>query len=134
MKDFILDGSDSTPHFRLFSDGRLHFGGVSKPTDAASFYFNIMDWISDYYRNPNSQTVITISFSYLSSSSASMILKMFYCFNRMQRSGKSNVKCKWYYDASDAKMETLINQVMEYADLIDYTLYPSSNQEELKAS
>ena len=62
MNNLILNESSNTPYFRLKADGNLSFGGISMPEDATTFYFNIIDWISDYYRNPKSYTNIRVGF------------------------------------------------------------------------
>lgn len=127
MNNLILPGSEKTPHFNLQSNGDIRFGGVSMPEDAADFYFKIMEWISDYYREPSGITEITVSFRYLNSSSSSMIFKIFYFFNKLQASGKTKVKCHWYYENSDQGMLDYIQRIMAYADLIEFNIYPTDN-------
>jgi hypothetical protein len=127
MKNLILHGSEKTPYFNLLKNGDISFGGVSMPDDAAEFYFEILDWISDYYRNPSKKTVITVSFRNINSSSSSMIFKFFHCLNRLQASGKTNVLCSWYFDKNDTDMKYFVQRIMEEAELIHYSLYPSDN-------
>lgn len=134
MENLILNGSEKTPHFALKSNGDISFGGVSMPEDAADFYFKILDWISDYYRDPSTETHITVSFRYLNSSSSSMVFKIFQCFNRLQASGKTNVKCCWYYEQTDQGMHDYIQRVMNYAELIDYQVHPTDNILDAQAS
>lgn len=127
MENLVLEGSEKTPHFKLLSSGDISFGGVSMPEDAADFYFRIMDWVSDYYREPKDTTFITVSFKYLNSSSSSMIFKLFQCFNRLQEAGKSDVKCAWYFEESDQNMADYIDHVMSYNENIEFTIYPTDN-------
>jgi hypothetical protein len=127
MENLVLKGSEKTPYINLNHNGEMVFSGISMPEDAADFYFKIIDWISDYYRNPKEETIITVSFRYLNSSSASMMFKLFYCLDRLEQWNKSNVKCYWYYEESDAGMKTLIDRVMEYARNIDYEIRPTDN-------
>ena len=110
------------------------FGGVSMPEDAAEFYFKIMDWISDYYREPSKKTDITVSFRYLNSSSSSMIFKIFYFFNKLQASGKTRVRCHWYYEESDTMMRDYIERVKEHADQIEFLVHPTDNILDAQAS
>ncbi|MBD3635862.1 MAG: DUF1987 family protein [Crocinitomicaceae bacterium] len=134
MENLILHGSEKTPHFNLLTNGDISFGGVSMPEDAADFYFKILDWVSDYYRDPSKETFITVSFRYLNSASSSMIFKMFQCFDRLQKSGKTKVKCAWYYEESDKGMKDYISRVMEYAESIDFKVYPTDNILDAQAS
>mgnify|MGYP000276930673 CR=1 FL=1 len=127
MENLIVEGSEKTPHFSLLANGDISFGGVSMPEDAASFYFEIMDWISDYYRNPSEQTEITVSFRYLNSSSSSMIFKIFHTFKRLQESGKSLISCVWYYEESDRGMADYIERIKNHADNIQFKIKPTEN-------
>lgn len=101
-------------------NGHLSFGGVSMPEDAASFYFDIIDWISDYYRTPCSNTYVNVGFSFLNSSSSSMILKIFLALKRLQETGKTKISCKWYYDADDNDMIEYIDLIIDHADNIEF--------------
>lgn len=118
MKDLILEGSEKTPRLELKQNGHFQFMGVSMPEDAATFYFDVIDWISDYYRAPNAYTRITVRLSYLNSSSASMLFKIFYALDRLQRAGKSIVSCDWYYDNEDSGMKNYIQHIKNYAENI----------------
>ncbi len=124
MNNLILNASEKTPYFKLKSDGKMRFGGISMPEDAATFYFGIMDWISDYYRDPNEETSIIVSFRYLNSSSSSMMLKIFHAFKRLQDSGKSNIKCVWYYEEDDLDMKDYIDEVIRHAGNIEFEVLP----------
>ncbi|MEX1003252.1 MAG: DUF1987 domain-containing protein [Crocinitomicaceae bacterium] len=134
MENLVVQGSNKTPHFSLLRNGDFSFGGVSMPEDAAAFYFKIMDWISDYYRDPSQKTIINVSFKYLNSSSSSMIFKIFHCLNRLQASGKTHVKCNWYYESSDDGMRDFIEKVKNHAEQIEFAVYPTDNVMDAKAS
>ena len=127
METLILPGSEKTPYILLNPNGEMVLSGISMPIDAADFYFKIIEWFSDYYRDPQKETLITVSFSYLNSSSESMIFKLFYCLDRLVQWNKSSVKCSWYYDKTDESMEILIERIREYASNIDYSVYPMDN-------
>lgn len=130
MENLILDSSDKTPYFKLKSDGNMRFGGISMPEDAASFYFKIIDWIRDYNNNPNKETLVTVGFRYLNSSSSSMVLKIFQALKGVQASGRTNVKCKWYYESDDLDMRDYVEQIARHADNIEFEVCPT---DELKS-
>ena len=127
MQSLRLKGSEKTPHFYLNPNGEIRFGGVSMPEDAATFYFDIMDWISDYYRSPNKRTDVTVSLVYINSSSSSMIFKIFHALKRLQESGKSMVSCNWYYEEADDNMKDFIANVQDLADNIAFKIHPTDN-------
>ncbi len=124
MENFVLKPSSKTPYFNLMKTGEFKFGGMSMPEDAATFYFRIMDWLSDYYRQPNSKTEITVQFDYLNSSSSSMIFKIFHHFRRLQETGKSKITCKWYYDIEDLHMKDYAQEIARHADNIEFDVCP----------
>lgn len=134
MNNLILQGSEKTPHINLNCDGNLSFHGVSTPEDAAEFYFGIMEWISDYYRDPCAQTHIKISFRYLNSTSSSMLVKMFYFLNKLQAIGKTQVICDWYYEETDSDMLDYIEHVKDTAGLIEFKIHPTNDVYEAQAS
>ncbi len=129
MTNLILKPSDKTPYFKLKDDGNFLFGGISMPEDAASFYFNIIDWLTDYYRNPKKETFVVVSFRYLNSSSSSMIFKIFHAFKRLQASGKTKIKCTWYYEEDDLDMRDYVNEVKKHADNIEFEILPTEQIE-----
>ncbi|WP_066755710.1 DUF1987 domain-containing protein [Crocinitomix algicola] len=124
MENLVLNASEKTPYCNLECNGNFKFEGVSMPEDAATFYFKIIDWISDYYRTPSENTLITVNFAYLNSTSSSMILKIFHSLNRLQDSGKTCIKCKWYYEPEDIDMKEYIEQVSDCAKNIEFDVCP----------
>ena len=131
MNNLILNESSNTPYFRLKADGNLSFGGISMPEDATTFYFNIIDLISDYYRNPKSYTNIRVGFRYLNSASSKMILKIFHAFKRLQETGTTKIKCQWYYDADDNDMLDYIDVIKKEASNIEFEVCPTQDVREL---
>ena len=134
MNNLILPGSERTPQCDLLSSGDLSFRGVSTPEDAADFYSNIMEWISDYYRDPSRKTEVTISLRNLNSTSVSMLTKMFYFLNKLQACGKTQVRCHWYYEDKDTEILSCINQIKEFADLIDFRVQATDDVMQSRAS
>lgn len=131
MTNLIVHESSKTPFFNLREDGNLTFGGISMPEDAADFYFSIIDWISDYYRKPSLYTNVKVGFSYLNSSSSSMILKIFLALKRLQETGKTNIKCKWYYDIEDKDMQEYIDLIKNHASNIEFEICPTPDVRDL---
>lgn len=121
MEDFLREGTDKTPHIYLTTDGRLYFSGKSMPEDTAKFFFNIMDWLSDYFRSPAPETHLQISMRYLNSSSCSMMYKLFHFMNRLPGTGRSIVSCHWICESEDAQMKDFMKQIMDIAEEIRFT-------------
>lgn len=125
MNNLVVNASEKTPYCNLESNGNFKFEGISMPEDAASFYFKIIDWISDYYRSPNANTSITVNFRYLNSTSSSRMLKIFHSLKRLQETGKTKIRCTWYYEPDDSDMKEYIEQITECADNIEFDVCPT---------
>ena len=125
MDNLTIERSNKTPYCLLNSNGQIEFSGISMPEDAANFYFRIMDWISDYYRNPNKETSIKIALRYLNSTSSSMMMRIFSTLKRLQATGKTKINCTWYYESDDQDMKEYIEEVARQADNIDFKLLPT---------
>jgi hypothetical protein len=124
----IIKGSSNTLSIELNPDGRLKLTGVSTPLDAADFFYPILDWLTDYFRNPAENTNILVEFSHLNSSSSSMVFRIFYLLNRLQETNKSTVRCIWAYDIEDEFMIEFIDSIQEMASQIKIITEPKSFQ------
>lgn len=127
MNPLIIEGKEKTPFFSLMPSGVMSFGGTSIPEDAATFYFPIIDWISDYYRLPKSETRVRVAFRYLNSSSASMVDKIFFLLGRLQDTGKTNITCEWLYEVEDQDMKDFIDHIQEIAPNIEFKVSGKSH-------
>ncbi len=127
MNPLIIEGKEKTPFFKLMPSGELSFGGTSIPEDAATFYFPIIDWFSDYYRTPGEETQIQISFKYLNSASSSMIHKIMHMLGRLQETGKTTISCQWYYELEDTDMLDFAKSMQDLAPEIKFTFQAKSD-------
>lgn len=95
------------------------------PEDAASFYFKIIYWITDYYRIPSKETFIKVSFRYLNPSSSSMVLKIFNALKKLQASGKTTLKYLWFCEDGGIDMKEYVEKIKIYADNIAFEVQPN---------
>lgn len=122
MRDLIVNATNTTPEVRCLSRGHISVSGISMPEDAAAFFFEVFDWISDYYRNPKAITTVEIDLTYFNSSSSSMLRKLFFALNRLQMMGKSRVQCKWYLEPGDEEIEHIVEDIRGTAPVIHIEL------------
>lgn len=93
MQDLYIEATDKTPLVKcLYSSGTVAISGRSLPEDAARFWFPVIQWISDYYRNPQEDTFVILNLEYLNSASSSMLHKLFFALD----------------DSNDSKNQTCI--------------------------
>jgi len=125
MDNLTIESSSKTPYCSLDSNGNLEFSGISMPEDAANFYFQIMEWISDYYRKPSRETSIKVALRYLNSTSSSMMMRIFLTLKRLQESGRTHINCTWYYEKEDQDMKEYVEEVARQANNIQFKLLPT---------
>lgn len=126
MESFILNRTERTPQIELNPNGRLSIKGNSTPVDSAGFYMDVLDWATDYYRNPAEKTNIIIEFSHINSSSSSIVYRIFHLLNRLHLSEKSFVRCIWSYDVEDEFMIEFIESIEEIAPSLFILKQPKS--------
>ncbi|MEO9533098.1 MAG: SiaC family regulatory phosphoprotein [Crocinitomicaceae bacterium] len=131
LETYLVKGGIKTPHVELNPNGRFKLSGVSTPLDAAEFYYDILDWLTDYFRDPAENTNILIEFSHINSSSSSMLYRVFHLLNRLQETNKSRVRCVWAYDVEDEFMIEFIESIKEMATGIMFITEPKSIEFEI---
>lgn len=83
MPNLYFASTPKTPEIACRGDGFISLKGRSLPEDTASFYAPVIEWLSDYYRDPQPETLVHIDLEYLNSSSASMLHKMCFALERL---------------------------------------------------
>lgn len=78
----------------------FEFSGRSFPADAKLFYQPILNWLEDYAKNPNPETLVIMRMDYFNSSSAKRILEVILILSEIYKAGHI-VSIEWYYQKSD---------------------------------
>lgn len=98
MEAYYINDTDNSFFVRLDKNqGIFAIGGRSIPEDAISAYTPIIEWLSQYASEPNTETIIDFSFEYINSSSMKQIAKILSLLNNI----KSTVKVIWHYHFDD---------------------------------
>lgn len=116
MNAFNYKGTDDTPSISLDAEqGKFEISGRSMPEDVASFYSPVMDWIDEYFQNPNSKTVFNFKLTYFNTASSKLILDIMVKLEDMQSNG-NDISIKWHYPDIDEDMKEAGE---EYAEMIE---------------
>jgi hypothetical protein len=83
MPNLYHAGTEKTPEIACRDDGFISLKGRSLPEDPAAFYAPMIEWLSDYYREPQPETMVHIDLEYMNSASASMLHKMCFALERL---------------------------------------------------
>jgi hypothetical protein len=104
-KIFKLKGTEDTPEV-VFNRETNEFclSGRSLPEDAYAFYRPIVEWMSDYVKQPNTSSELKIFLEYFNSSSVKQVLGMISIFEEIIKTGKE-AKIIWCYSLGDDLME-----------------------------
>jgi len=100
LKPFIQKKTQLTPLVILDNNtSEFLIEGKSIYSNGYEFYKPIILWFSEYFKNPNPSTYLTIYFQYINSSSffqISLLIKMF-----SENANKSKLKIIWKHDFDD---------------------------------
>ena len=83
---------------------RFEFYGKSLPENSNEFFNPILDWLNEYIKSPNSETVVTFKIDYFNTSSSKKLLETFFILQELHRQRK-NVTINWYYQKEDDDMK-----------------------------
>ena len=116
MKPLYIEGTDDSPTVTLDPGNNIfEFTGKSMPEDVKEFYTPILDWLLEYYKNPNPETIINFNIEYFNSASAKHILEIIKSLEIILASGNS-VLVRWHYFHDDEDME---ESGVTYASICD---------------
>ena len=101
MEAIRLPETEDTPEVILDPlNGQFEFRGISIMEDAVEFYSPIKDWIRDYARNPNPETVVNFYMEYCNTSSSKQVYEVLIRFVNIEVIGKK-IEINWYYQDFD---------------------------------
>ena len=116
MEAIKIKGTEDTPSVILdASDNLMEISGRSLPEDVSSFYGPILNWLIDYAKNPNPNTVFNFKLVYFNTASSKLILDILMKLEEIKNSG-NEVLVKWYYPEDDEDMQEAGS---EYADIVE---------------
>lgn len=116
MTPLIINSTNSTPKVTLDkSSGTFRFEGISRPENVLDFYNPILNWLEEYLKAPNKETVIEFALEYHNSASAKIVCKMLHMLEPFTKKG-TDIRVKWYYREVD---DDILEAGEDYQALID---------------
>ena len=115
MNPLVIKETIDSPYVHLNKENNIfEIKGKSLPENVNIFYQPIIDWFSDYFTNPNSETIIHFKLDYLNTASSKALLSLFLVVEDAVKNG-ANVYVKWYYEEDDEDMKDIGE---EYSNII----------------
>mgnify|MGYP005827925061 FL=1 len=104
MELLSIEGTPKTPTVTMNPNtGVIEIKGRSIPENSIEFYKPIVDWIDEYSKSPQPNTLVNIQFEYFNTSSSKCILDVFKKFEMLKKN-KADVVINWYYEEDDEDM------------------------------
>ncbi len=115
MNPLVIQETIDSPYVCLDKEKNIfEIKGKSLPENVNIFYQPIIDWFSDYFKNPNPETVINFKLDYLNTASSKALLSLLLVVEDAVKNG-INASVKWYYEEDDEDMKDIGE---EYSDII----------------
>jgi len=117
MNDFIIKATPETPSVTFVpSKNIFEISGFSLPENVISFYKPVLEWLEEYFKSPNKETVFTFKIKYFNTASSKMLTRLFLKLEEMNDNGKP-VKVNWYYNEEDEEMQEAGEEFKEIINL-----------------
>ncbi|MEW5844798.1 MAG: DUF1987 domain-containing protein [Bacteroidota bacterium] len=104
MELLNIEGTPKTPTVTMNPNtGVIEIKGRSIPENSIEFYRPVVDWLDEYTKNPQPNTVVNVQLEYFNTSSSKCILDVFKKLEVLKKNQK-DVIINWYYEEDDEDM------------------------------
>jgi hypothetical protein len=104
MEVINIEKTKDTPKIILDKDNSIfEISERSLPENAIDFYKPVIDWFTEYSKNPNHETVVNFKLEYFNTASAKQIAKILLLLQNIAKN--NNVLIKWHYQKDDLDMK-----------------------------
>jgi hypothetical protein len=111
MDILFIEGTDDTPAVRLDKkNGIFEIAGRSLPEDSVEFFRPVMEWLAEYKKQPNPETLFVIKLDYMNTASSKLIQDILLALQNIP-----GARIMWYFQEDDEDME---NTGQEYSEFI----------------
>ena len=116
MKAIYLEGTEDCPLVILDKDKNIFkLSGKSLPENVSAFYDPILDWLTEYAKDPLKKTSFDIILDYFNTASSKLILDIFMLLENIQENGME-VEINWHYADYDEDMK---EAGIEYSEMVE---------------
>lgn len=115
MDPLIIAGTNESPGINFDKEsGKFMIFGKSFPEEAKKFFDPVFIWLDEYLLNANEETCIEIRLDYYNSATSTMLLEIFYTFEKLLNENKK-VKIIWNYLEID---DDMLEAGKEYEEML----------------
>lgn len=117
--ELLISPTQSTPDVQINLELQTQvFKGVSIPTDAISFYEDILEFVKNNADNFHSNTTFLFEFQYFNTASSKAIFQLLTFLNKSIKDGKQ-WKIKWIYEEEN---DFMFESGLDFEDMLDTSL------------
>jgi len=124
MDNLLIEATKYTPRIELDTNGTITLIGKSYPENTFEFYAPMMEWVSVYFEQKDTNLIINMEITYFNSSSS----KLFFDFFDLIEDNNENhtISINWIYDEeNESALEAGEDFIEDFEDL-DITLVEKS--------
>lgn len=104
MLPLIIDKTQDIPEIILDKNqGIFSFTGTSMPENTQKLFAPVFEWINEYTKNPNEETIVNFKMDYFNTSSTKSILDIMILFKEVAKKGNMLI-INWYFPEDDDDM------------------------------
>ncbi len=104
MELMNIEGTPKTPTVVMNPNtGVIDIKGRSIPENSIEFYRPVVEWLDEYIKNPQPNTVVNVQLEYFNTSSSKCILDVFKKLEVLKKNQK-DIVINWYYEEDDEDM------------------------------
>jgi hypothetical protein len=117
MQEKRIPPTKTSPEVILNPEGIIKIRGRSIQENVTEFFQPIVEWISDYIKNPAEITCVDLKLEYFNSASAKVFIQLFQKITYVQLKHKKFI-FNWYYDDGD---EDILERGEYFSSVLDVT-------------
>ncbi|HAF27846.1 MAG TPA: nuclear pore complex subunit [Bacteroidales bacterium] len=115
MTELLIEGTSSTPNIYFDKNsGKFEIKGKSFPEESRIFFAPVFEWLNEYSKNPNEETLFEFKMEYFNSSSSLIILEILNVLDSINKAGKK-VSVSWSHLQID---DDMLEAGEEYSELV----------------
>ena len=104
MGKLDIPGTTKTPAIRSDdTTGFIEIKGRAHPENAKEFFKPLIDWATEYAKNPQEKTTVNIDLEHFNTSSSKCILDFFKQLEPLKKP-PNDIVVNWYYEDDDEEL------------------------------
>ena len=117
MKPLRIQSTNESLEVNLDKEmSRFEFYGKSLPENPVEFFEPILEWLKEYVKTPNKETILVFKMEYFNTASSKRILDILSICHEVHKK-KQSIIVNWYYRSDDEDMKESGESLSEIVQL-----------------